>query len=128
MGKSKLGAIINCRCPQCREGAVFKSKATNLKKVIHTHEKCSVCGLRFEIEPGFFWAAMYISYGFNVAATVAIFLAINILTGSRNPMHYLIPIVLIMVVPLPLTLRYSRILLLHFFAGVKYTEKQTEWN
>ncbi|MEY4912742.1 MAG: hypothetical protein RL025_569, partial [Bacteroidota bacterium] len=34
------------------------------------HQDCPHCGFHFEIEPGFFWGAMYISYAFSVAVSV----------------------------------------------------------
>ncbi|MBU6274968.1 MAG: DUF983 domain-containing protein, partial [Bacteroidetes bacterium] len=34
------------------------------------HDDCPHCGFHFEIEPGFFWGAMYISYAFSVAVSV----------------------------------------------------------
>ena len=36
------------------------------------HQDCPHCGFHFEIEPGFFWGAMYISYAFSVAVSVAL--------------------------------------------------------
>lgn len=120
MGKSKLEAIIGCRCPQCREGKVFKKGPFNLKNVISIHQHCTVCNFRFEVEPGFFWAAMYISYAVNAAIVVGLFLGINLLTETREPWHFLVPIILAVLLPMPFTLRYSRIILLHFFSGAKY--------
>ena len=123
MGKSKISAIATCHCPQCREGKVFKHSALKLGKVLEIHEHCPVCNFRYEIEPGFFWAAMYISYGINVAFIIGIFLVINLTTGSRNALHYLVPIISTIILTFPFTLRYSRILLLHFFSGAKYNRQ-----
>ena len=121
MGVTKVNAIASCKCPQCRTGKVFKYKPSwKLAKMTETYEKCSVCDFRYEIEPGFFWAAMYISYAINVAIIITFFLAINIFIGTKNPLHYLIPIILAVLLPFPFTLRYSRMLLLHFFSGAKY--------
>jgi hypothetical protein len=36
------------------------------------HERCEVCGLKFEREPGYFLGAIYISYGLALA-TIAVF-------------------------------------------------------
>lgn len=38
-------------------------------------ERCPVCDLRFEREPGYFLGAMYISYGLGVA-TIALLVAV----------------------------------------------------
>ena len=36
------------------------------------HEHCPHCNLHFEIEPGYFYAAMYVSYALNVAEAFGI--------------------------------------------------------
>jgi hypothetical protein len=38
------------------------------------NEKCSHCGLKYQIEPSFFYGAMYVSYGLNVAVGIAAFI------------------------------------------------------
>jgi hypothetical protein len=35
------------------------------------HDNCSHCGLKYQIEPSFFYGAMYVSYGLNVAGIAA---------------------------------------------------------
>ncbi len=50
------------KCPRCQSGKIFKSSAVNLRKFTDMNADCPVCGLHFEIEPGFFWGAMYVSY------------------------------------------------------------------
>ena len=35
------------------------------------HDRCPICGLRFNREPGYFLGAMYISYGLGIAVVVA---------------------------------------------------------
>jgi hypothetical protein len=39
------------------------------------NERCPVCGLKFEREPGYFLGAMYVSYGLGIV-TVAIITAL----------------------------------------------------
>jgi uncharacterized protein (DUF983 family) len=62
----KPGALSTCndilrhRCPRCRVGKIFRrSIFLGFPKM---HERCSVCHLRYEREPGYFLGAMYISY------------------------------------------------------------------
>ena len=53
--------ILRERCPRCRTGKIFRGSAfLGFPKM---HERCPVCFLRFEREPGYFLGAMYISYG-----------------------------------------------------------------
>jgi len=44
-------------------------------------ERCPVCDLRFEREPGYFLGAMYISFGLGVAVIVLIAAALWVVTG-----------------------------------------------
>jgi uncharacterized protein (DUF983 family) len=58
---STLGSIIHQRCPRCRVGAIFRSSI--FRGWPRMLERCPVCDLKYEREPGYFLGAMYISYG-----------------------------------------------------------------
>ena len=47
------------RCPRCGARSLFRTWFA-------MHERCAVCGLRFEREQGYFLGAMYINYGVRV--------------------------------------------------------------
>ncbi|MBC7384320.1 MAG: DUF983 domain-containing protein [Bacteroidia bacterium] len=86
---------------------------------METH--CPVCDLQFEIEPGFFWGAMYVSYALTVGMMLGIGGAILIISqGQAGFWTYIIPIVGTMVLSSPLTYRFARILLLYFFSPIKF--------
>ncbi|MGH1334959.1 MAG: DUF983 domain-containing protein [Aureispira sp.] len=36
-----------------------------MQGIYNMHESCSSCGQRFQMEPGFYWGAMYIGYGLS---------------------------------------------------------------
>ena len=119
MPKSKGAAILHGKCPRCREGDMFKYPVSNLRKSLQMYEHCPVCGLRYELEPGFFFGAMYISYAFSVALFTSIAIALSVL-GDFPVYIYAISIVVAVVLLFPLMFRYSRILFLHLFGGVRY--------
>jgi hypothetical protein len=48
---------------------VFRPNPFILEK-FKMHEKCSHCGLKYQIEPSFMWT-MYVSYRLNVATGIA---------------------------------------------------------
>lgn len=121
--RSKIQAIASSKCPRCREGEIFTNGPLNLAKLGKTHDLCPSCGLRYEIEPGFFWAAMYISYGINVAIMLTLIVAMNVLVDPEGVLPYLIPVLVAFILCFPFTMRYSRVLLLYFVAGVKYDPK-----
>src|SRR5437588_12193016 len=47
------------RCPRCGARSLFRTWCA-------LHERCAVCGLRFEREQGYFLGAIYINYGVTV--------------------------------------------------------------
>ncbi len=68
---STFNDILHHRCPRCRVGKIFHhSIFLGFPKM---HERCSVCHLRYEREPGYFLGAMYISYA--LALPVVAFIA-----------------------------------------------------
>jgi uncharacterized protein (DUF983 family) len=50
---------ICLRCPRCGARSLFRTWFA-------MHERCAVCGLRFEREQGYFLGAIYINYGVTV--------------------------------------------------------------
>jgi uncharacterized protein (DUF983 family) len=115
---SKLYSVFNNKCPQCQEGRFFKHACTlNFKKNLSTLETCDSCGLRYMIEPSFFYGAMYVSYAITVALAVAIFIigySLGLgLIGSFAA------IVVILVSLTPVTMRISRLLYINMFVHYK---------
>ena len=113
---SKLQAVVGCRCPRCRKGAIFSGSAYSLKGQV-TNEYCAHCNLRFEREPGFFYVAMFISYAMNVAEMIALSVAAYVLGAAltyENLWIYVGVIILGVLLFAPVNYRYSRVFLLHW--------------
>ncbi len=89
---------------------------------MHTH--CPVCELRFEIEPGFFIGAMYVSYGFILSIILVSGILINNLIPDPPVIAFVITTSLVTLVLIPPIFRYSRVLYLHWFGGVNYRNQQ----
>ena len=70
---STLAAILRQLCPRCRSGRIFRSSI--FRGFARMHERCPVCGLKFEREEGYFLGAMYISYGIGVVVIAAFAIA-----------------------------------------------------
>lgn len=51
----------------------------NLKKAGNIREKCNNCNLKYSREPGFYFGAMFVSYGLGVALFVTIWVATAVL-------------------------------------------------
>jgi len=116
-----LLAVLQSKCPRCRRGKIFSGSlyGFNLQR---TNETCSHCHMRFEIEPGFFYGAMYVSYAFVVAEMLNVGLLTYLITGNdKSPWLYIFSILLSILVLTPVNYRYSKVLLLHFLTPkVKY--------
>jgi hypothetical protein len=54
----------------------------HLSKILKMHNNCSHCGFQYQIEPSFFYGAMYVSYGLNVAIGIATFIISHIIFNS----------------------------------------------
>lgn len=114
-------AVLQSKCPRCRRGKIFTGSLYGFD-LQRTNETCSHCHMRFEIEPGFFYGAMYVSYAFVVAEMLNVGLLTYIITGNdKSPWLYIFSILLSILVLTPVNYRYSKVLLLHFLTPkVKY--------
>jgi uncharacterized protein (DUF983 family) len=119
---SKLQAILEAKCPRCRQGDIFRYSNLQLGKFTDTYRYCPVCRLEYEIEPGFFIAAMYISYAMSVAMAFISGVAVYTVGNDPELWVYLLVVSLSLILLVPFMFRYSRVLLLHFFSGIKYNQ------
>lgn len=127
MEKKSLGAaMLQGKCPKCREGNIFPTPIFSYSKLTEVHHKCPNCQAVLTPEPDFFYGAMYISYGFSVALMVTVFTAINILTDNAPLSTYLITIVVSNVLLLPLMLKYSKVLYLYWLGKLKYDPEKAK--
>ena len=81
------------------------------------HERCSHCGLKYKIEPSFFYGSMYVSYGVGVAFAVAAFV-ISFLFLGLSLVNTFIAIVVTLIAFMPIIIRLSRNIWINFF--IKY--------
>jgi uncharacterized protein (DUF983 family) len=119
---SKLYSILKMKCPRCHEGAFFKSpNPYDLKRAFHMYETCPNCGLRYEIEPAFFYGAMYVSYGFGVAIFVTTYMLMQWLY-TPSILEIILVLSGIMLLSSPFIFRLARITYLNLF--VKYNPEK----
>ena len=118
---SQFLAIALSKCPKCRRGDVFSGTlyGLNFQK---TNERCSHCGMKFEVEPGYFYGAMYVSYAFVVGEMLNVALLTYLITGNdTSPWLYISTIVGSILLLTPINYRYSKIFLLHLLTPkIKY--------
>ena len=101
-------------------GKIFTNPAYSLdgQKIL---KECPHCGLVYEREPGYFYAAMYVGYAFIVAELVTLAVGTYTLSGSENPWVYVVVLLTVVAILAPFNFRYSRVLLLHWLTpGLRY--------
>lgn len=122
---SKLYSILTGTCPRCQEESMYEDKnAYHLNKTLKMKEQCSHCGLTYQMEPSFFYGAMYVSYAVSVAFGVAAFIISNVFLGlSLIPSFFVI--IGTLVVFYPIILRLARNIWINLFIPfVKKEERE----
>ncbi|MFK8039314.1 MAG: DUF983 domain-containing protein [Crocinitomicaceae bacterium] len=115
---SKLYSIINQKCPVCQEGDYYLTKkAYDLKRFDKTHNYCSFCNHKFEIENGFFYGAMYVSYGLSIAVAVSLFMGTYVLFPDTPYYVYIFIIIIGIILFMPLAFRFSRLIWMNLFSS-----------
>ncbi|NEU09081.1 DUF983 domain-containing protein [Flavihumibacter sp. R14] len=119
---SALSAALHAKCPRCRKGDLFANSMYGFKTQV-MNENCGYCGLRFEREPGYFYVAMFVSYGMTVLQMIAIGVLTYLITGEESsPWIYITTIFVGIVLLSPINYRYSRVILLYWLTpGLNYS-------
>lgn len=112
---SLMISIVEQRCPSCRKGKMFVGNPYNLKTFNKMHHKCSNCGSSFELEPGFYMGAMYVSYAIQIVIFALVFISTKILYPEASIIWYASSIIGTVLLLFPLTFRLSRAIWLHIF-------------
>lgn len=122
--KDILYSVFKNKCPSCHKGNVFISNNPyNLKEFDKMHQTCTCCGEKYEKEPGYFYGAMYVSYGLMVGWFVITWAA-NTFIFNADIINYLIFLIATIVLFMTLTFRISRLIWLNFF--IKFDEEKSK--
>lgn len=114
---SKLNSILTGSCPKCQKESMYSDKnPLHLTKVLKMNENCSHCGFKYQIEPSFFYGAMYVSYGLNVAVGIAAFI-VSFVFFKTSIEESFIAIVVALILLFPFVLRLSRNLYINMFVS-----------
>ncbi len=120
---TKLYSVINNKCPKCQQADFFMYKNPfNLKTFDKMHDKCFNCGESFTKEIGFYYGAMYVSYGVNITIGIALFL-ITVLLFKMPLLVYLFIFLGISIVSFPIIMRVSRLIYINIF--VKFNKDKS---
>jgi uncharacterized protein (DUF983 family) len=118
---TKLYSILNNKCPKCHQGDFFINKSPYKKGFIKMYEKCPKCNEAFNREIGFYYGAMYVSYGVNIAIGVAVFI-IMVLILNVELLTYLISFFVIVTALFPWVMRVSRLIYINIFVNFDPTK------
>lgn len=118
-GRTYFEALLQGKCPRCRRGDIFTYPLSRISRFHQMNHSCPHCGVQFEPEPGFYQGAMYVGYAFTIAVIVAVSIVLYFVENASEWL-YISVIVGLMILLAPLNYRYSRIVYLYLFGGIKY--------
>ena len=124
MKEKSLGtAILQGKCPRCREGNIFPVSIFSYNKLTDIRHKCPHCEAVLTPEPDFFYGAMYISYAFSVALVINVMIVLNYVFHDPQMWVYGTTVVVSNFILLPVMLRYSKVLYLYGMGKLKFDPK-----
>ena len=113
----KINSILTGSCPRCQKESMYlDSNFLHITKLLKMHEKCSHCGLKYQMEPSFFYGAMYVSYGLNVAIGILAFI-ISFVFFKTTITQSLLAIFAALIILYPLVMRLSRSIYINMFVS-----------
>jgi len=110
-----LSSILKAKCPRCREGNMFVAKNAYSRNFDKMHANCPCCGQTFEPEPGYYYGAMYISFGLSTGIFLTVVFALYFLVEEITTIMVLISVVVIVIGLLPVMFRLSRAIWIYIF-------------
>ena len=123
---SEFNAALHAKCPKCRKGDMFKNTSLGFLGQ-NSYANCPYCNFQFEIEPGYFYVAMFVSYGMIVAEMITLAVGTFFLTGSESPWVYIGVLLSVVLILSPVNYRYSRVILLYWLTpNLNYDPKRAE--
>mgnify|MGYP006939812883 CR=1 FL=1 len=113
---TRLQSILSESCPNCQKGKVFSSKGSIFRFQFPTmKEKCKHCHYTFEKEPGYFFGAMYISYGLCMLECIMLFILTRPFIDTIFDIRVLITTILALLLLSFYNFRLSRIIWMNIF-------------
>lgn len=114
----KLFSIFKMKCPKCHEGHFFEGSIFNFSTMGKVKEKCPKCGLKYEIETGFYQGSYYVSYALGVALFVVVVALNYIFKDEVSPESLFISYLIALLILFPVIYALSKIIWANFF--IKY--------
>jgi len=110
--------IFQNKCPDCKKGNIFLNKNLfSFLRLTEMNQKCPSCNYNFFPENGFYWGAMFVSYGLASLEGLIVIFACVFLGNDLFDYTNLLIIIAMMIVLFPLNFRLSRIIWLYIFGN-----------
>ena len=123
---SKMYSVLFNKCPKCHIGKFwdtnnpFKNMLFSNKK---TCQKCENCSLDYELEIGFWYGSMYVSYAISVGVMVIFWTLTSFFFPLINVLNEILIIVLAILIVSPINYHISRLIWINFF--VRYIPNES---
>ncbi len=117
--RSAIAGIVSMRCPKCREGRMFPEGTLYSKRFMAMYKQCAYCGQSFMPEPGYYFGAMFVSYGLNAAYLIAVWVIMYFFMSEVSAWVMIGLIIGLIIGLLPVTFRLSRVLWIYIFIRYK---------
>lgn len=113
-----LQAMLLCKCPRCTRGDMFKTSAFDLGRFNELKEACEACGLRYQVEPGFYQLSMYLTYAISIGLIAGFSIAAYLIFDDPPLWVFYAFIFIPLILTTPWNIRYSKVIMLYFFGNV----------
>ena len=123
---SKMYSVLYNKCPRCHIGRFWASDnpfKNMFSRSLETCKTCDNCCLFYELETGFWYGSMYVSYAISVAVMVLFWSLTTFFFPIINIFNEILIIVLAILLVSPVNYHISRLIWINFF--IKYIRNDT---
>lgn len=112
---TKKYSVLKLKCPRCQEGDLFvDSNPYHLNRCLLMYDRCEKCNQDFQIEPGFYYGSIWMSYPIVVLITIAV-TSYFYLYLELSLFIFIFILAIVMLSLQPLILRWGRAMWLNIF-------------
>ena len=117
MKQKRIYSVLFNKCPRCHKGNFFVgNNAYNLTNFSKQYERCPVCNENYMCEAGFYYGAMYTSYGLNIILGIIAFVFSNVVFDWGIP-GFLKTYIIAAIILWPWLYRTERLIWINIFVG-----------
>ena len=117
---NKLYSIIYNYCPRCQNER-FWPENNPYKNILVNNGgdlgACKNCNLKYEIEPGFWYGAMYVSYGLTVFIAISVWLIMYAFNENIDIFVQICIITFLLIILFPVVYFFSRLIWINLFVS-----------